>query len=138
MKIYAMVSDTNLKLLQLFFIMIVAGATGIVMFLFFIKMGYSKPLKEVKFLSVAKVTKKEHPERINFNNIIRYGKNLIIQNYDRNELFNVFLVYNGIEYCISDKELYQKVAVGDIIGVIVHKQYKQNGKLKKIYLSVKD
>lgn len=46
--------------------------------------------------------------------------------------YNVYVLYEGEEYCIDNKELYDSVKVGDTIEVMVTKSFNKSGKLKNI------
>ncbi len=50
------------------------------------------------------------------------------QYYD--EEYNVYLMYEGEEYCFDDENLYNSVNVGDMIRVLVHKGYNKQNELK--------
>lgn len=93
---------------------------------------YHKTLRYETFPSSAKVCNAKYEEE--YTTWIYSGKTMIPQFHD--EEFNVYLMYEGKEYCFDDEELYNSVNIGDIIPVLVHKGYNKKNELKHIYLSI--
>jgi len=50
--------------------------------------------------------------------------------------YKVYILYNGEKHCFDDKDLYEKVKVGDIVHILIHNGYDKHGELKHIYLSI--
>ncbi len=55
--------------------------------------------------------------------------------YDK---YNVYILYKGEEYCFDDKELHEKVKIGDSVNILIHKGFNKCGKLKRTYLSIEE
>lgn len=54
------------------------------------------------------------------------------------EVYNVYILYNGEKHCFDDEDLYEKVKVGDIVHILIHKGYDKHGELKHTYLSIEE
>ena len=93
---------------------------------------YHKTLRYETFPSSAKVCNAEYVEE--YTTWIYCGKTMIPQFHD--EEFNVYLMYEGTEYCFDDEELYNSVNIGNNIPVVVHKGYNKRNEVKHIYLSI--
>lgn len=50
--------------------------------------------------------------------------------------YNVYILYNGEKHSFDDEDLYEKVKVGDIVHILIHKGYDKHGELKHTYLSI--
>ncbi len=78
------------------------------------------------------VRKKEYVEGYTTTMVVGRG---LIMPQTHNDMYNVFLMYDGEQYCIDDKELYDKVNVGDIITVQVHKGYNKKKQLCDVQIT---
>lgn len=52
------------------------------------------------------------------------------------EEFNVYLIYEGKEYCFNNEEMFNSLEVGDMVSVTVHKGYNIKGDCKNTYLTI--
>ena len=95
---------------------------------------YHKTLRYETFPSTAKVCNKEYEEE--YTTWIMSGKTMIPQFHD--EEFNVYLMYEGEQYCFDDKDLYNSVNISDNVRVLVHNGYNKKDELKHIYLSIEE
>ena len=50
--------------------------------------------------------------------------------------YNVYILYNGEEYCFDDANLYGQVEAGDNVYVLIHNGYNKKGELKRTHLSI--
>ena len=92
-----------------------------------------KSLRYETFSAKARVCKKKYED--SYTTISMVGTVPVPQHHD--EEYNVYLMYKGKVHCLNDKDLYQKVDVGDVVSVLVHKGYNKNGELKHVYLRLK-
>ena len=99
-----------------------------------VKLPYRKKLRYEVYPDTAKVIKKEHVTPYTNTYIIAIGKIMVPQTIYYSEAFNVFLTYDGKEYCFNDEELYNLLEVGDSIYVMVHKGFNKKNEVKDIYL----
>ena len=97
---------------------------------------YHMKLRYETFPSRAKVCKKEYEDE--YTNIIMVGKVMVPQTHYYDEEYNVYLMYNGEQYCFDDEELYNSVNIGDTVHVLVHKGYNKKDELKHVYLSIEE
>ncbi len=52
--------------------------------------------------------------------------------------YNVYVLYEGEEYCLQNEELYDTVEIGDTIEVTVTKSFDKDGKMKNTEISIED
>ena len=97
---------------------------------------YHKTLRYETFPSTAKVCKMEFEDEYTTTTMIMVGKTMIPQKYHHDEEYNVYLMYDGEEYCFDDENLYNSVNVGNMVRVVVHKGYNKHNQLKHVYLSL--
>lgn len=102
-----------------------------------IKAIYHKTLRYETFPGIAKVCKKEYEDEYTTTTMLYMGENLLLpQNHHYDEEYNVYLMYEGEEYCFDDEELYNSVKIGDSVRVLVHKGYNKSDDVKHVYLSI--
>lgn len=99
---------------------------------------YHKTLRYEMFPSTAKVCKIKYEPAYTTTTMIMVGKTIIPQRHHHDEEYNVYLMYEGEEYCFDDKKIYNSVNVGDMVSVVVHKGYNKHNELKHVYLSLEE
>lgn len=52
--------------------------------------------------------------------------------------YNVCVLYKGEEHCFNDKDLYEKVKVGDTVRIFIHKYFNKRGELKDTHIKLND
>ena len=97
---------------------------------------YHKTLRYETFLSTAKVCKMEYEDGYTTTHMINMGWTMIPQGRHHDAEYNVYLMYDGEEYCFNDEKLYHSVNVGNMVRVVVHKGYNKHNQLKHVYLSL--
>ena len=97
-----------------------------------------KTLRYKTFQSTAKVCKKEYVPEHNYCQMILCGKTMVPSTIHYDEEYNVCVMYNGVKHWFTNKYLYDKVNIGDIVPVLVHKGYNEEGILKNIYITIDD
>ncbi len=88
---------------------------------------YHKTLRYETSFSTAKVLNKKHEEEYDF-----YLQGTV----HHDEEFNVYLMYEGKQYCFNSKKLYKSVHAGDMACILVHKGYNKKNKLKHTYITI--
>ena len=78
----------------------------------------------------------EYEDEYTTTTMIMVGKTMIPQMHHHDEEYNVYLMYDGEEYCFDDENLYNSVNVGNMVRVVVHKGYNKHNQLKHVYLSL--
>ena len=94
--------------------------------------AYHKTLRYETFFSTAEVCKKKYEEE--YTTMLYIGKVYMPQIHE--EEYNVYLMYDGKQYCFDDENLYNSVDVGDIVNVVIHEGYNKQNELKYVYLSL--
>lgn len=97
---------------------------------------YHKTLRYETFPSTAEVFEKEYEGAYNTTTMVMVGKTMTPRIQYHDEEYNVYLMYEGEEYCFDDEDLYNSVNKGDMIPVVVHKGYNKHDEVKNVYLSL--
>ena len=120
------------------FLLLMFGVYVIRLIYEFLIFTYQKTLRYEKFQSTAKVCKKEYvnDDDDDYATAIMVGKVCIPQIHYYDEEYNVYLMYQGEQYCFDDRKLYNSVKIGDTVRVFVHKGYNKKKMLKHVYLSI--
>lgn len=74
----------------------------------------------------AKVSKKNYVAEYTTTNIIMAGQIAFPLEEYHSEEFNVFITFDGQEFCLNDKDLFSRVNFGDFVKVRFIKGYKKN------------
>ena len=99
---------------------------------------YHKTLRYETFSSTAKVCDKDYENDHTVTICTMVGKKMIPQIYHFDDEFNVYLLYDGKQYCFDNEDLYNSVNINDNVSVLVHKGYNKNDELKHVYLSIEE
>ena len=93
-------------------------------------------LRYETFPSQANVCRKKYRPSYTTTTLSKVGKITVPQIHHHSAEYNVYLMYNGEEYCINDKNLYNSVKIGNMVRVFVNKGYNKRHQLKDVYLSL--
>lgn len=99
-----------------------------------IKAAYCKTLRYEEFPDNAIVKRKEYVGEYTSST---WGEKAFMPQYHCEEN-NVYLMYEGKEYCFNNKKLSNQVNEKDKVPVLVHKGYNKANVLKHTYISIDD
>lgn len=93
-------------------------------------------LKYERFPAVVPVVDKEYKPAYIGTALVKNGKANVPQRINRPEEYNVFVEYRGERYTISNKELYEKINVGESIMIMVNVGTNEKGVEKDFYVEL--
>lgn len=131
------IMDIILKVFLVFLVVVLVLAVILLVYNTVIVI-YRGTLEYETFSDTAMVSDMEYEDDYNTTTFVRSGKVTVPVTTYHDEEYNVYVTYEGEEYCLDDADLYEQVNIGDVIDVLVHKGYNKNGEVKHIYLSIED
>ena len=96
---------------------------------------YHSTLQYQTYFDIVQVVDKEYEEQHTSTTIMPVGKVIVPQSRYHDEEYNVHVIYEGKDYCINNKDLYERVNVGDKVCLKIHKGYNKKQEIKHIFIT---
>lgn len=93
-------------------------------------------LKYERFPAIVPIVDKEYKPAYNGSMLVKNGKINVPQRVSRPEEYNVFVEYRGERYAVNNKELFEKVNVGEDIMLMVNVGINEDGIEKDFYVEL--
>ena len=93
-------------------------------------------LKYERFPAIVPIVDKEYKPAYIGSAFVQSGKINVPQRVSRQEEYNIFIEYRGERYAINNKELFEKVNVGEDIMIMVNVGCNEKGVEKDFYVEL--